>query len=102
MQIWDVAESASFEAALLEVSDNCYCICFEQLRRNVYTFDNSDFHHSDSRAPPFASLLPQIKAIASSLLPNDARSVDIRDIVSGPLVESLCDSVFDAVIEPSY
>jgi hypothetical protein len=95
-----VAESPSFESALLEVSDICYGICYDQLRRNVYTFEHgAGAASARTNSPPLASLLPQIKAIASSLLPNDLRSVDIREISSGPILEALCVSVFDAEID---
>jgi hypothetical protein len=40
-QIWDVAESPMFAAAMLEVTDACYRIVFEQLRRNVYTLESA-------------------------------------------------------------
>lgn len=98
-QLWDIAESPNFAAAIVEATDACYRLTFEQLRRNVFTFDNigeSGSNLGQLRTPPLASLLPQVKAIASSFLPNDVRSVDIKELFSGPILESLCVAVFDA------
>ena len=130
-QIWDVVESPMFAAALLEVTDSCYRLVMDQLRRNVYNTamqqphqainnhnnssessvhsaagsigsnGNHSVHSNTVRCPPLASLLPQIKAISTSLLPGDPRgSVDVaRDLLGGPLLEALCTAVVDADFE---
>ena len=69
------------------------------------------------RAPPLASLLPQIKSIATKLLPTAANggssggdsfsdnyggsgvvSAEVKEISSGPYLEAFCIAIFDAPI----
>ena len=53
--------------------------------------------HVPQRTPPLASLLPQIKAVANRLLPGEEVSLDVvRDLVSGPYLDTLCTAVFDS------
>jgi hypothetical protein len=52
-----------------------------------------------SRAPPLASLLPQLKMLSGRLLPDSANtpmSPEIKQVSSGALLDSLCISIFDS------
>jgi hypothetical protein len=102
-QVWDISESPMFATSLIEVTDACFRIVFEQLRSNIFAPDHSMMKGSQKtwtpmRTPPLASILPHIKSIASELLPTNSQqlTVNIQDLVSGPILDSLCLSVFDA------
>jgi hypothetical protein len=87
-----------FVAAYSEALDAAFRVVFESLRRNVFTSDNPASHDA-LRTLPLASLLPQIKAIAARLLPASLDTVvspEVRDISSGPCLDSFCIAVFDA------
>lgn len=66
------------------------------------------------KTPPLASLLPQLKFIAQRLLPEEKKPAtnlnnshsagwnqDIKHIASGPLMESFCIGLLDALPLPS-
>lgn len=103
-QLWDVSESPMFAAALIEVVDACFRIVVEQLRVNVFSPDSQGQEASwlPMKTPPLASLLPQLKAASFLLLPNSPKQspmtidANIRSIISGHVLDSLCMSVFDA------
>jgi len=107
-QVWDISESPMFATSLIEVTDACFRIIFEQLRSNIFAPDHSTMKANQKawapmRTPPLASILPHIKSIAAELLPTNSQqlTVNIRDLVSGPILDSLCLSVFDATPAPA-
>jgi hypothetical protein len=53
----------------------------------------------ETRAPPLASILPQLKALAARFLPDNVdtpMTSEIRNLSYGPLLDSFCLSLFDA------
>lgn len=97
-QTWDVVESPMFVTVFSEATEICFRRIFENLKRNIFA-DTSDYTSSGNslRSPPLASVLPQLKAICSRLLPDDAICPDVKEIYSGPSLDALCVSIFDAV-----
>eukprot|EP00600_Ochromonadales_sp_CCMP1393_P001317 CAMPEP_0174992066 /NCGR_PEP_ID=MMETSP0004_2-20121128/22293_1 /TAXON_ID=420556 /ORGANISM="Ochromonas sp., Strain CCMP1393" /LENGTH=336 /DNA_ID=CAMNT_0016245989 /DNA_START=365 /DNA_END=1375 /DNA_ORIENTATION=+ len=87
------------------------------LRGSASTAANSP-SGSSLRTPPLASLLPQIKSIASNLLPSSTSpaasharghdaaaatavvSAEVKEISSGPYLEAFCIAIFDAPLSP--
>ena len=81
----------------MESISHCYALAFEHLN-NVFYPDGPG--GISATTIPLASLLPQIKAVASKLLPRDvdkAKSV-ARKVISGNCVEELIFASFDAVV----
>jgi len=97
-QTWDVVESPMFVTVFSEATEICFKRIFDNLKRNIFA-DTSDYSSSGSslRSPPLASVLPQLKAICSRLLPDDTICPDVKEIYSGPSLDALCVSIFDAV-----
>lgn len=81
----------------MESISHCYALAFEHLN-NIF-FPEGPAGGAVTTIP-LASLLPQIKAVASKLLPRDvdkAKSI-ARKIISGGHVEQLVIASFDAVV----
>lgn len=83
----------------MEAVDKCFEIIYQILRNDSYNEQNNTNHIVTS--PPLASLLPQIKAISAKLLPTDIDydgfiNSEVRDVSSGPYLDSFCISAFDA------
>lgn len=99
-QTWDILETSTFEVVYTEALDYCFRISFDHLSRYVFNPEpHSPGHDMASRAPPLASLLPQLKSLASRLLPDSKETAitsDVKVVSSGPLLDSLCISIFDA------
>lgn len=99
-----MVDSPVFQVVYSETLDSCYQVCYEQLRKLIFQPESSPIPGYDStsiafRAPPLASVLPQLKSISNRLLPD---SVDgplnshLKHMSSGALLDSLCISIFDA------
>ena len=84
-----------FISAVLEVTSNLFRLIYEQLRVNIFILNGNEL-----RKPPMISLLPQIKSIATLLIPNDnqIQNSSINELLNGPLLESLCMSIFEATM----
>lgn len=97
-QTWDIVESPMFVTVFSEATDICFKRIFDNLKRNIFA-DTTDYTSSGTslRSPPLASVLPQLKAICSRLLPDDTICPDVKEIYSGPSLDALCISIFDAV-----
>ena len=97
-QTWDIVECPLFPPVFSEATEICFRRIFDNLKRNIFS-EVSDYSSSSSplRSPPLASLLPQLKAICSRLLPDDAICQDVKEVYSGPSLDALCVSIFDAV-----
>lgn len=91
-----------FTSSFLEVNDSCFHLVMEMLRQNIFAPESQGVHGESAwtqlRSPPLASLLPQIKATAAALVPSAQSSVSVHDLVSGPILDSLCISVFDSIL----
>jgi hypothetical protein len=106
-----------------EALDSSFRLCYDLLRKNLFQLDNnnnnshqsnvsnspmSNYSNSDHqgeisshkyRSLPLASLLPQLKMITNRFLPESVEAAltsEIKNISSGPLLDSLCLSIFDA------
>ena len=49
-------------------------------------------------SPPLASLLPQLKSLASNLLPTEGIGYEINEIYTGPSIDSLCVTILESKI----
>ncbi len=99
LQTWDVIESKAFEVVFVEAMDQCYRITQDHFSRLYNTEPHSPGMDMSSRAPPLASLLPQLKMLSARLLPDSptaAMTSDIKQVSSGALLDSLWISIFDA------
>ncbi len=91
-----------FVTVYSESVDACFRVIFEHLRRGAFMSDSpttSSGSGAAHKSLPLASLLPQIKAVAAKLLPSSMDSVvsaEVRDISSGPGLDSFCIAIFDA------
>lgn len=90
-----------FQAAVTESLNSCFKIVLTQLRRNAFVPETNLSSHSSLRSLPLASLLPQVKAVASRLLPisavqSDGLTAELKEISSGPLLDGLCISIFSS------
>ena len=94
-----------------EAADTTFRHVFDILYKTVYAPQGHTPSSSATlRAPPLASLLPQVKAIASNLLPTvgavgEGRedsfgmvSAEVKEISSGPYLESFCIAILDTII----
>lgn len=109
-QTWDVAESPMFRVALAEALDVCFEAISADLRQSVFGSMNNGGHVS-LRAPPLASLLPQLKAVATRIIDVQessqgamvngfqAEKVTIwREISEGATLDELCVHIFDSLL----
>jgi hypothetical protein len=95
-----------------ETLDTSYRLCYDYLRKFIFQHDPSfsspstaspgfdGFLAAHLKSPPLASILPQLKSISIRFVPDSSHdsplSNDIRNISSGPLLDSLCINIFDA------
>ncbi len=89
-----------FARSYAESVDACFRLIFDHLRHSAFMAEAQASVVSPTlKTLPLASLLPQIKAVATRLLPSSTEQplgAEIRDISSGPCLESFCVSIFDA------
>ena len=92
-----------FNVALKESIDICFKRHMELLRQDVFSIipgapGGSSYPSKvgNFSSPPLASLLPQLKSLASSLLPLEGVGYEISDIYAGPAIDSLCVSIMDS------
>ena len=105
MKTWDLAESPMFHAAVSESLNSSFKIISSQLRKEVFVPASNPTSHATLRTLPLASLLPQVKAIATRLLPSQSPSststaavlpTELKEISSGPIIDGLCISIFNS------
>lgn len=111
-QTWDLLESPAFHTVYTEALNRCFQQIHSELYRTIFFPEARSPGQHALRAPPLASLLPQIKAIATKLLPGESEAVgggavganggaaveiseEIRELVSGPYLDAFCMAVFD-------
>lgn len=108
-QTWDVVESPMFRVALAEALDVCFEAVSMDLRQSVFGSTNNGGNVS-LRAPPLASLLPQLKAVATRIIDVSEPAGDLaavlperntfwREIVEGATLEELCIHIFDSLLK---
>jgi hypothetical protein len=74
----------------------CFQKFNQQLQRQVF-FPDNPMGLSEGRAPPLASLLPQIKHIALAMMPKEgAVTQSAKEFASGPGIESFCLSISES------
>ena len=98
-ELWDIIESPMFNVALKEAIDICFKRHMELLRQDVFSIIPGGSLTSkvgNFSSPPLASLLPQLKSLASSLLPLEGVGYEISEIYAGPAIDSLCVSIMDS------
>jgi hypothetical protein len=106
-QIWDIVESPVFMVVYGETLDTSYRLCYDYLRKFIFQHDPSTaspgfegVSTAHLKSPPLASILPQLKSISIRFVPDSSHDLplsnDIRNISSGPLLDSLCINIFDA------
>ena len=84
-----------FRAVLLEAFDSAFRVVLDDLRERIFTDGAADERSSSfsssngtnasrpMKAPPLATLLPQLKSSALRLLPSEGIGEAISEIVSG-------------------
>ena len=117
-QTWEIVDSPIFAASVKEVADSYFHIFFDQLKRSTFIKDakdgfNTTVNINNMKKPPLAALLTRIQSISTNMIPIEIHSISssgggakmsqnqsnlliLRDIMSGPILDSLCISVFDA------
>ena len=103
-QTWDVIESPMFAAVFAEAADTALRSIVNHLKCKVFTeeSDVDDYGPPRARTPPLARLLPQLKFAALRLLPSDPTapiSSDVLEMISNPVLDTLCVSLFDLGME---
>ena len=111
LQTWDLLESPAFSTVYREAVDTCFRHVFDTLYKTVFSPQGQTPTSAHAlRAPPLASLLPQIKSIATNLLPTVGAggegekdsfgmvSAVVKELSSGPYLESFCIAILDTVI----
>jgi hypothetical protein len=108
-QTWDIIDSPMFAASVKEAVDNYFAIFFDQLKRSTFMKDpKSESPVKNLKKPPLAALLTRIQSTSTNMIPidiggggataaqNQSNMLILKDIMSGPILDSLCISVFDA------
>jgi len=117
LQTWDLLESPAFSTVYREAVDTCFRHVFDTLYKTVFSPQGQTPTSAQAlRAPPLASLLPQIKSIATNLLPTVGAAAGVgidgnsehdsfgmvspvvKELSSGPYLESFCIAILDTVI----
>lgn len=123
-QTWEIVDSPIFAASVKEVADSYFHIFFDQLKRSTFIKDAKvdlnttvNVNVNNMKKPPLAALLTRIQSISTNMIPiekkidsisssggggvakmsqNQSNFLILREIMSGPILDSLCISVFDA------
>lgn len=101
-------ESPAFGTVYGEGVDTCFQLVQDSLHKAVFA-PPAPASPGHLRAPPLASILPQVKAVATKLLPTTltpslggdgavALSADVKAISSGPYLEAFCIAIFDTPV----
>ena len=95
-----------FSAVFAEAADSALRSIVNHLKCKVFTEESDVDDHGPPRArtPPLARLLPQLKFAALRLLPCDPSapiSSDVLEMISNPVLDTLCVSLFDLGMEQS-
>ena len=108
----DILESPLFRAVLLEGFDSTFRFVFNDLRTRIFiddqdSFESSSYSNGSSKdmnssllkAPPLATLLPQLKSSALKLLPAEGVGEVVNEILSGSNLAILCSAIIDSNIK---
>jgi hypothetical protein len=111
-QTWEVIDSPMFVAAVKEAVDKYFLLFFDQLKRSVFLKDNRvDSAINNMKTQPLAILLTRIQSISTNMIPTESSMLMhtsggggninsniliLEDMMSGPVLDALCTSVFDA------
>lgn len=95
-----------FSSVFSEAADTALRSILNHLKCKVFTeeVDVDDQVPPRARTPPLARLLPQLKFAALRLLPTDSSapiSSDVLEMISNPVLDTLCVSLFDLGMEQS-
>lgn len=95
--IWDVVESPFFAASFTEGVDTCFRYHITTLRDEFFNRNSNVGDDEYSRyalsTPPLATLLPQLKSVASRMLPADQIGEEVRRMLQGPTLDTFCVSL---------
>ena len=95
---WDIVDSHVFQSIFSEAINTSFKHVNLDLRQDTFSADSPAAGGANQyRTPPLASLLPQIKAIASRMLPgaNEGLTSVVKEVAAGPILNALCEAVFD-------
>jgi hypothetical protein len=117
-QTWEIIDSPLFISAVKEATDIYFQLFFDQLKKSAFIKDEKmDSTPSNLKKIPLASLLSRIQSISTNMIPTDTSTnttsstilkssshnsnansnlLVLKDIMSGPILDSLCISVFEA------
>ena len=87
-----------FSTVFSEAANSALKSILNHLKIKVFTDDSDDESGPRPKSPPLARLLPQLKFAALRLLPTDPSapiSVDVMDMISSPVLDTLCVLLFD-------
>ena len=101
---WDIVDSHVFQSIFSEAVNTSFKHVNLGLRQDTFGSESLAAGASGLyRTPPLASLLPQIKAIASRMLPsaNEDLTSLVKEVAAGPILNALCEAVFDETATPS-
>lgn len=103
-----------FKSSVIEACDVCFRRQLETLRIDMFyshtpqasrviptssnsaTAGGSSSSFPSLSSPPLASLLPQLKSLASALLPTEGVGYEVQDISSTTAIETLCLSILNS------
>jgi hypothetical protein len=85
----------------LEAFDRVFTVFSDDVKTKSFpeVIDSSGSHN---KSPPFATLLPQLKATALRYLPKDGVSDLVDAIVGGANINALCTAIIDSEMKTSF
>ncbi len=95
---WDIVDSHVFQSIFSEAVNTSFKHVNRSLREDTFGADSPVAGAANLyRTPPLASLLPQVKAIASRMLPsaNEGLTSVVKEVSAGPILNALCEAVYD-------
>ena len=99
-QTADIVESQLFRAVLLEAFDRVFTVFSDDVKTKSFP-EIVDSSGNRNKSPPFAILLPQLKATALRYLPKEGVSDLVDEIVGGANISALCSAIIDSEMKTS-